>query len=206
MRQVAALVFPGFELLDLYGPLEMFGLMPEDFSITLIAQTGGPVASRAGPISLAERSLDEAGAFDILLVPGGPGTRQEVDNKILIDWIARAAKETEIVASVCTGAALLARSGLLDGRRATTNKRAWAWSTSQGPAGQSTDWQPKARWVADGSIWTSSGVAAGIDMSLALIAELTDERRATETAAHAEYDWHRDASWDPFAALYGLGS
>ncbi|MEO1190613.1 MAG: DJ-1/PfpI family protein [Pseudomonadota bacterium] len=201
MRRIAALVFPGFELLDLYGPLEMFGLCPDDFSITLVSEHSGPVASRAGPASLAELPLDDAIGHEILLVPGGPGTREEVDNEALTGWIAAAAAKAEIVASVCTGAALLARAGLLDGRRATTNKRAWAWATGQGPK---VDWQAEARWVADGNLWTSSGVAAGTDMSLALIAELLGQETAEATANHAEYNWQRDPGRDPFAALYGL--
>ena len=201
MRRLAALVFPGFEQLDLYGPLEMFGLLGERVALTLVAETPGPVASGGGPRSLAEAGLDDAGPYDLVLVPGGPGTRREVDNPALAAWIARQAETAEVLASVCTGAALLARAGVLDGRRATTNKRAWAWATAQGPG---VAWQPKARWVQDGRLWTSSGVAAGIDMALALIGALYGTPLAEEVAAHAEYDWHRDPDWDPFAARYGL--
>ncbi len=201
MRRLGALIFPGFEMLDLYGPLQMLGLLREHFTITLVAEQAGPVPSNGGPQSLAERSLQEAEHFDVLLVPGGMGTRREVDNPLLLSWLARMGEEAEVVSSVCTGAALLARSGLLEGRRATTNKRAWAWATAQGP---NVDWQPKARWVEDGRFWTSSGVAAGIDMALALIASLVDAETAESLAAGTEYAWHRDASWDPFAALNGL--
>ncbi len=201
MRRLGALIFPGFEMLDLYGPLQMLGLLREHFAITLIAEQAGAVPSNGGPQSLAERSLGEVGHLDMLLVPGGAGTRKEVENERLTSWLAAAGREAEIVASVCTGAALLARGGLLDGRRATTNKRAWAWATAQGPK---VDWQAKARWVEDGPFWTSSGVAAGIDMALGLIASLVDEATAEAVATGTEYEWHRDRHWDPFATLNGL--
>jgi transcriptional regulator GlxA family with amidase domain len=99
------------------------------------------------------------------------------------------------------GFELLAKAGLLDGRRATTNKAAFAWPVSQGPQVQ---WVKTARWVQDGRVWTSSGVAAGIDMALALIAQLWDPATAEQIAGRTEYDWHRDPTWDPFAAIHGL--
>lgn len=201
MRRVAAVLFPGFELLDLYGPLEMLGMLPDDFALTQIAEAAGPIASGAGPQVLAELAFTDCSGFDILLVPGGPGTRREIDNQAMIDFLLRAAADAEIVASVCTGSVLLARAGLLDGRKATSNKRAWAWATSSSSA---VVWQAKARWVQDGPFWTSSGVAAGTDMSLALIASLLGQKQADDVANAAEYDWHRDAAWDPFAELYGL--
>ncbi|MEQ8653749.1 MAG: DJ-1/PfpI family protein [Kiloniellales bacterium] len=201
MRKLAAVIFPGFELLDLYGPLEMLGMLPEDFALTLVAEAAGPVASGAGPQSLAELAFDDCSGFDLLLVPGGPGTRREIDNPAMTDFLLRAAADAQVVASVCTGSVLLARSGLLDGRKATSNKRAWAWVTG---TSQAVSWQAKARWVEDGPFWTSSGVAAGIDMTLALIANLLGQEKAERVAAGAEYDWHREPAWDPFADLYGL--
>ncbi len=201
MRKLAAVIFPGFELLDLYGPLEMLGMLSEEFSLTLVAETAGPVASGAGTQSLAELSFVDCSGFDMLLIPGGPGTRREIDNPAMMDFLLRAAVDAEVVASVCTGSVLLARSGLLDGRKATSNKRAWDWVIS---SSQSVSWQAKARWVQDGPYWTSSGVAAGIDMSLALIASLLGQQTAEDVSTAAEYDWHRDPDWDPFADHYGL--
>jgi transcriptional regulator GlxA family with amidase domain len=90
---------------------------------------------------------------------------------------------------------------VLDGRRATSNKRAFKWVVEQGAK---TTWVPEARWVEDGNVFTSGGVAAGIDMALAMIARLESEEVATGVAQHTEYDWHRDASWDPFAKLNNL--
>jgi transcriptional regulator GlxA family with amidase domain len=102
--------------------------------------------------------------------------------------------------SVCTGSALLARAGLLDGIRATSNKRAFDWVVSQGPA---VKWIGQARWVEDGKFATSSGVSAGIDMALAIIARVLGTETAEKDAIGMEYEWHRDAAWDPFAKIWG---
>jgi transcriptional regulator GlxA family with amidase domain len=103
--------------------------------------------------------------------------------------------------TVCTGTALLARAGLLDGRQATTNKRAFAWVAAQGP---NVHWVREARWVEDGTLVTSSGVSAGIDMALAVIARVGGAELSERLATAAEYDWHRDPRWDPFAKIHGL--
>ena len=200
-RRVGALFFDKFELLDSFGPLEMFGVLPELFELVTIAEKGPSVASTQGPRVVIERSFDDAGPVDVLLVPGGIGTRIEVENEALLDFLRRQAPGVEILASVCTGSGLLAKAGLLDGRRATSNKMAFAWAVAQGPR---TTWVPEARWVEDGNVFTASGVAAGIDMALAVIARLVGPKIATRVANGTEYDWHRDASWDPFAKLHGL--
>jgi transcriptional regulator GlxA family with amidase domain len=111
------------------------------------------------------------------------------------------AGQAETVSSVCTGAALLARAGLLDGRRATSNKRSFKWVTEQGPA---VEWIRQARWVEGGKFATSSGVSAGIDMTLSLIAKLAGAENAEQIAIRMEYEWHRDPAWDPFAKTHGL--
>ena len=105
------------------------------------------------------------------------------------------------MSSVCTGSAVLAAAGLLDGYRATSNKRAFTWATSQGPQ---VEWVPQARWVEDRNRWTSSGVAAGMDMAVALIATLCGKGAAKDAAAQIELEVHTDPDWDPFAKLYGL--
>ena len=199
MRTVGALLFPGFELLDVFGPLEMFGALPDDYRLVTLAENAGPVESRQGPKAVADIALGEAAPYDILLVPGGRGTRREVDNGALIAWLRGHAEACEIVATVCTGAALLARTGLLDGRKATTNKASFDWVRTQGPG---VDWQPRARWVVDGKYWTSSGVSAGMDMALALIAHVNGAETAQRVATYAEYRWNVDPDDDPFSALY----
>tara|TARA_X000000368_G_scaffold254583_1_gene201254 strand:+ start:325 stop:948 length:624 start_codon:yes stop_codon:yes gene_type:complete len=200
-RTIGVVLFEDFELLDVFGPLEMFGMAADHFEIRLISEHGGVVASRQGPKSVSDDSFESAPAIDVVLVPGGIGTRREVDNPVLLDWLQQRAQQAELVTSVCTGSALLAKAGVLDGMRATTNKLAFTWAASQSAKVQ---WQQQARWVEDRKFFTSSGVSAGIDMSLAVIAKLVSHQAAEQAANFAEYDWHRDADWDPFAALHGL--
>jgi transcriptional regulator GlxA family with amidase domain len=195
------LLFPGFELLDVFGPLEMFAHSNATSPVTLIAEHSGAVASAQGPEVIAQYSFAKCPPLQGLLVPGGIGTRQQVHNTRLLEFIAARAREVKVLASVCTGAALLAKASALDGRRATTNKWSFGWVTQQGP---SVEWVKHARWVEDGAVFTSSGVSAGMDMALAIIARLNGVEAAEIIAAHAEYDWHRDADWDPFAKAAGL--
>ena len=201
MQTLGAVIFPGFELLDLYGPLEMFGLLPEQVEIRLVAETEAPIASGAGPRAVADDLFSAGRGYDLLLVPGGPGTRCEVSNETLLAWLRSQGEAASKVATVCTGSALLARTGLLDGRKATTNKAAFAWVTQQGPA---VDWQARARWVEDGKYLTSSGVSAGTDMALALIARLWGRDTAEQVAVWAEYHWQSDPARDAFAEHYDL--
>jgi transcriptional regulator GlxA family with amidase domain len=200
-RRLGVVLFPEFELLDVFGPLEMFGMLKGSVETAVVAEARGPVTSAQGPEVVAHHAFDDAPRLDLLLVPGGFGTRTEVENPRLLDFLRRRGAEAEVVMSVCTGAALLARAGLLDGRRATTNKMFFHWVAEQGPR---VEWVKEARWVDDGRLVTSSGVSAGIDMSLAVIARLFGSGISDNLAVAAEYDWHRDAGWDPFARLHGL--
>ncbi len=202
-RTLGVLLFEGFELLDVFGPCEAYGIgdLGGAIRLAMVAEKSGPVVSAQGPQAVAEFSFGDCPPLDIILVPGGIGTRREVENATLIAWLRARAATAELVTSVCTGAALLARAGLLDGLRATTNKRAFAWVQSQGPK---VDWIEQARWVEDGKFATSSGVSAGIDMALAIIARLVSAEMAEQAAIAMEYEWHRDAAWDPFAKIHGL--
>ena len=197
MTSVGTLLFPGFELLDVFGPLQMLGALPSGYQLEMVAETTGPVASRQGAKAVAELSLADAKTFDVLLIPGGRGTRREVDNAALITWIGAKAQTAKFVATVCTGSALLARTGLLDGRKATSNKAAFGWVMEQGPK---VLWQPRARWVVDGKYFTSAGVSAGMDMALALIETLEGSEAALRAAEQAEYRWINDPADDPFGA------
>ncbi len=201
MKTVGALLFPGFELLDVFGPLEMFGALPDDYRIAMIAEHAGAIESKQGPKAIAEFAFADATPCDLLLVPGGLGTRREVENQTLIEWLRQRAEASPLVATVCTGAALLARTGLLDQRKATTSKAAFRWVMTQGPH---VLWQRKARWVVDGKYFTSSGVSAGMDMALDLIAHLSGPEQAQQAATYAEYRWSRDPDYDPFSDLYDL--
>ena len=200
-RTLGVLLFEGFELLDVFGPLEMFGLAADHFEIRLIAENGGVVASHQGPKSVCDDSFQSAPAIDVLLVPGGIGTRGEVNNPVMLNWLKERSQQAELVASVCTGSALLAKAGVLDGLRATSNKQAFAWASSQS---EKVQWQQQARWVEDGKVFSSSGVSAGIDMALAVIAKLVSQQAAEEATNFAEYSWQRDADCDPFASVVGV--
>ncbi|MGB6058037.1 MAG: DJ-1/PfpI family protein [Microthrixaceae bacterium] len=200
-RRVGVVLFEGFELLDVCGPLELFGKLPEMFSIELLAQSSGPVTSAQGFALVATESFEDATTPHIALVPGGVGTRALVEDTAFVEWLAAWAAAAEFVTSVCTGAGLLGAAGLLDGYRATTNKRAFDWPRSQAPQ---VEWVAEARWVQDRNRWTSSGVAAGMDMTLGLIAHLHGRGLAQELADAIELEWHTDPTWDPFAALNGL--
>ena len=199
--KLGVLLFPGFELLDAFGPAQMLQLAPGTSPVALIAERPGPVASYYGPEAVAAYGLADCPKLRCLLVPGGRGTRKEVNNERLLRFLAERASQVELLASVCTGAALLARAGVLDGRRATSSKWAFAWVKTQGPR---VNWVEQARWVDDGPVVTSSGVAAGIDMALAIIARLDGVQTAAKIALGTEYEWHRDSSWDPFARAAGL--
>jgi transcriptional regulator GlxA family with amidase domain len=202
-RVLGVLLFPGFELLDVFGPLEAFGIRPaqEHFDTVLVAEKAGVVASAQGPGGVAAIDFGDSRHLDLILVPGGVGTRREIANPTLLEWIRRRSAEAELVMSVCTGAGLLAGAGVLDGRRATTNKFAFQWPVEQGPR---VEWVKEARWVEDGKFFTSSGVSAGIDMALAAIGRLVSKDLAEQIATLMEYDWHRDPHWDPFARIHGL--
>lgn len=198
---VGAVLFEGFELLDFYGPLEMFGLLENEARITVVAEKTGAVKSSSGPSGMADATMTEPNGFDVLLIPGGIGTRKQITNPQFLAELKRLAEASGIVATVCTGSLLLARTGLLDGSKATTNKRVFNLVKANAPT---VNWIAKARWVEDGKYFTSSGVSAGMDMALAVIARLCGREKSLEIANRAEYEWHEDSAWDPFAAAFGL--
>lgn len=196
--RIGAVLFQGFELLDLYGPLEILGTLEERVTLTTLAEKTGPVPSHQGPQGWADATLDDPAAYDLLVIPGGMGTRREVNNPAFIKALGLHISRARWVASICTGSALLAKTGLLDGHRATSNKAALDWVRSQGPR---VHWQNRARWVEDGRFFTSSGVSAGMDMALALITRLYGEATSQAIANRAEYVWNKDPDNDPFARL-----
>jgi len=200
------LLYPGFELLDVFGPAEMLiSVPPELLRVVMIAETAGEVLSGAlgsqqCPRVIADYGLDDAPRLDILLVPGGIGTFEQLENEKLLNWIGERAEDAIVVASVCTGSVLLAKAGALQGKKATTNKQFWELSTSHAPE---VDWVRNARWVEDGDVMTSSGVSAGIDMSLALIARVFGMDLAEQIAAGTEYIWTNVPDDDPFGPRAG---
>lgn len=202
MKTLAALVFPGFQTLDLFGPLEMLG--DHDVGavdIKIVAETRDPVASYHGPKTCVDRTIDESSDYDLILIPGGDSAPLDPRNDAINTWIVDASEKAEYVMAVCTGTVLLATTGLLDGRRATTNKKDYVATVSHGP---NVEWVPQARWVEDGKFFTSSGVSAGMDMSLEVMARIFGQDAADAIAIGTEYEWHQDPNWDPFAKLAGL--
>ena len=204
-KRVAVVLFDGFTVLDAYGPIQAFGacrqVRPDGsidrlFEIFTVAEKVGPVKSGEGPATHADHAFADAPDCDILLVPGGFGTRSAVKDESFLARLEAASRRANVTATVCTGAALLARTGLMDGRTATSNKIAWDWVLQQGPR---VLWKRKARWVDGGDIVTSSGVSAGIDMALALIARLHGRDTAVSAARNMEYVWREDPDDDPFA-------
>lgn len=202
VKRLGVLLFPDFELLDVFGPVEMFGNLEGVVEVRMVAASAGAVASAQGTEVVADHGFADCPDLDLILVPGGVGTVTAVDDQVLIDWLADMAGKAETVMTVCTGTMLLARTGLLDGRRATTNK---AWFGPVAGTRPEVEWVSEARWVEDGKFVTSSGVSAGMDMALAVIARLAGPEAAETLALATEYEWHRDPSWDPFAAKHGLG-
>ena len=205
VRRVAVALFDGFTVLDVYGPVQAFasarvarpdGTWHRLFEIITLAEKAGPIKSGEGPTTHADYAFTDAPDYDILLVPGGFGTRQAVNNAPLLLALTAASRRASVTTTVCTGSALLARTGIMDGRPATSNKVAWDWVVQQGPR---VRWQRKARWVDDGDLITSSGVSAGIDMALSVVARLHGVDMARQAARFMEYVWHEDAGNDPFA-------
>ncbi len=198
-RTLGIVLFPGFELLDVFGPAEMFGVLRDHVRVVLVAEQPGPVASTQGPEAVAAYGFENCPDLELLLVPGGIGTRREVDNATLIDWVRTRAEQAEVAMTVCTGTAILARTGLLDGYRATSNKRAFDWVAS---VSDRVEWVRRARWVTDGKFATSSGVSAGMDMALAVIERLYGAEIARAVEIGTEYTRHIDPETDPFADLH----
>jgi len=153
LKTLGVLLFPEFETLDVFGPLQMFGMLPEQINIVLVAEQHGLVKSNQGQAVYAEFNWQNAPHLDYLLVPGGKGTRKEVNNQQLLHWIKSRSVSAELTLSVCTGAALLAKAGVLNNHKATTNKLAFEWVAEQG---SQVSWIKKARWCASSNS-TSTG-------------------------------------------------
>lgn len=209
-RRIGAVLYPGFEMLDAFGPLEMYSVLGKDkVELLTVAERAGPVGAALGadgplgPKVVADHGFDDVPPLDIVLVPGGFGTFAELDNILMLQFLQTVAETAEIVTSVCTGSALLAKAGLLDGLPATSNKQFFALARTQS---NKVDWVEQARWVDAGKFVTSSGVSAGMDMTLAVIARTWGAEAAQAAADFAEYTWHRDASSDPFHADLDKGS
>lgn len=199
-RRVGVVLFEGFELLDVFGPVELLSHVPH-VAMDYVGPRVGPVRSSQGAQIVADLSYPQLATPDIVLVPGGASTRRLVTDKPFLSWLAEAGEHSQLVVSVCTGSAVLAAAGLLEGHRATSNKLAFTWAST---FGRNVAWEPHARWVEDGDRWTSSGVAAGMDMTAALIASLFGPGVREAAVTRAEYQPQTDSTVDPFAQVHGL--
>jgi transcriptional regulator GlxA family with amidase domain len=171
-RTVVIAAFPGIQSLDVTGPLEVFHgaarVVPDAYDVVVATLDGAPVPATSGITIGGGVALGEVGGIDTLLVPGGGGSRSAVADRRLVGWLRERAPSARRVASVCTGAFLLAEAGLLDGRRVSTH---WGASDELARAYPSVLVDPEPIFTRDGNVWTSAGVSAGMDLALALVEE-----------------------------------
>ncbi|XEC94088.1 GNAT family N-acetyltransferase [Paenibacillus tarimensis] len=195
-KKVAVLVYEQVDALDVTGPFDAFAVASnwgQEFLVYTVAlESKTPIRTISGLTILPEFASSECPTPDILIVPGGWGARKEMHNEKLTDWINETSQCATFTLSVCTGALLLAKAGLLEGLRATTNKRAMDLLIEAAPV--SATLIENVRYVDNGRIITSAGVTAGIDAALHLIAKLHGEERAIDTASRLEHDWRREPS------------
>lgn len=193
-RTVGILVFDEVEVLDFSGPFEVFSVAGrrdelELFDVFLIAEKAEPVLARSGFSVNPRYTLETSPPTDIIVVPGGYGTRAEMDNRTVLEWIARRAPEAEIVLSVCTGSILLAAAGLLDGLSATTHHSAFDLLEATAPKARV---ERTKRLVDNGRLVLAAGISAGLDMALYVVARLHGADVAEEAARYMEYDWDEE--------------
>jgi transcriptional regulator GlxA family with amidase domain len=196
VRRVGILVFNEAEVLDFCGPFEVFATTrldesrrredPSPYEVILVAESRDVVVASGGLKVVPDWTIEDCPALDVLVVPGGWGTRKEIGNHRLLAWIVEAASGAETLASVCTGSMLLGTAGLLDGRRATTHWKAIPWMRQSLPNVTVVDDQHV---VEDGHVLTSAGISAGIDLALRVVARQHGEEIARATARHMEYPY-----------------
>ena len=199
IQEIGILLFPDFETLDVFGPAEIFGILKNEYRVSFYSESGGMISNNHG-VTVSSQSLNKISAgTDIFLIPGGYGTRELVNNAVLMKQIQTIANASTYVLTVCTGSGVLAKTGLLDNRYATSNKKAFAWASGNS---KQVKWLQKARWTVDGKYYTSAGVSAGMDMVLGFLKDRHGEIYARNAANHIEYNWIDDQKFDPFADLY----
>jgi transcriptional regulator GlxA family with amidase domain len=187
-KTIGIVLFPDFEDLDAIGPREALTMMAKgsggEWQVVLISEDGGPVQSFLGTRYMADHSYENCPKLGVILVPGGLGTRNEMENQKHLEFVRRQGASCEFVTSVCTGALVLHKAGFLDGKQATTH---WgAIPELQGLGGNTTVVNDQ-RWVHDGNVITAAGVSAGIDMALYLISLLKGAATAKRVQQMMEY-------------------
>lgn len=194
MKNFNVILFNDFETLDVFGPVEVIGKLNNHFSIEFYSEKGGIVTSSQN-VKVQTLPITDIKESEVLLIPGGIGTRAEVNNQDLIQILKQTSMSAQFVLTVCTGSVLLAKTGLLKNMKATTNKMAFEWVVSQD---EGVKWIRKARWVNDGKYYTSSGVSAGMDMTLGFVSDMAGMEVAEKISKGIEYIWNKDSNDDPF--------
>ena len=197
-RNVAVLIYEKVDLLDIAGPFDVFAVSSnwgKDFNVYTVGEEQRPVKTVSGLTLYPKYSFDNCPVADILIVPGGVGSRTEMNNELITTWIRATANRAEHVLSVCTGALFLAKANLLDGLRVTTNRNAFDLLREIAPP--SALIVEEVRYVDNGKIVMSAGVTAGFDAALHLVARLFGEERALATALKIEYHWQKNELAEP---------
>ena len=184
---IGIVLYPDSEELDWVGPFEVFGMaaMGRDVEVVTIAETTEPIRGAKGLRVLPDHSFETAPTLDVVLVPGGQGSRAQMRNPVLLDWLRDVAPGCSWVTSVCTGSAILHEAGLTKGRRITTH---WGYIETLRERAEDSTVLERVRYVRDGKLLTSAGVSAGIDMSLWLVGQLFGAEHARATQRWMEYD------------------
>ena len=186
--RIAIFLFEDVEELDWAGPWEVLAawmqFYPDEVQVFTVAREEGPIKCAKGLSVLADYTWSNVPEFDVLIYPGGQGTRAQLGDQGIREWVEKAKNSGTLMTSVCTGALVYADVGLLDGRPATTH---WASLDLLGTLGQSIEVR-RDRWVDDGDVITSAGVSAGIDMALHLVERLQSTERAKEIKRYIQYD------------------
>lgn len=188
MTTIGVVFFDDTEELDAIGPWEVFTMarsIDETLKVVSISEKGGLVRCSKGLRIEMDHSFADAPPLDVILLPGGMGTRREVDNPAMLEWIAKVAPSCQWVTSVCTGAMLLTAAGPAAGKRVTTH---WGFIEQLRKRGEAAEVMEKIRFVRDGNVVTAAGVSAGIDMALWLVGQLYDPATARRVQHMMEYD------------------
>ncbi len=195
MTDFTVLLFDGFETLDAMGPAEIIGVLPGHFRLRMCSLNGG-LQTSAQNVRVNTALFSAIAPGGVILLPGGMGTRALVKDETFLQALKALAIEAAYTLTVCTGSPVLAMTGLLDGRAATSNKQVFGWASS---VNTRVRWQQSARWVVDGKYYTSSGVTAGMDMTLGFVRDTLSYEAAKAVANAIEYQWNEDKDFDPFA-------
>ncbi|RGP59186.1 hypothetical protein FLONG3_11259 [Fusarium longipes] len=212
IRSVGVVLFQAFDMIDVFGPLDPLQLMSlgvQKLNLHLIAETLDPVTT--APVAMNKfnssffptipptNTFNDELELDLLIVPGGPGARNP-NLQAVTDYIAKMYPKVKILMTICTGAGVAARSGVLDGHMATTNKNAWSTMKDMGPK---VNWVSPARYVVDGKVWSSSGVTSGLDLIFAFISTFWGREQSEHIASIVEHV-PREATDDPFSKHFNI--